>query len=247
MLTLLPFEAPYFEKVGLPCTWVGHPAVAEGHTGDGAAFRQKYEIPEHTPLFSMLPGSRKSEIERHMPIFAKAITLLSMQFPNLALAVAVPKNVLPIVAPYFKNCPFRAVVMANEEEKRNAISASDLAITKSGTVALEVAMAGVPMIVTYRVNPLSAWYVRRHCKVKTVNLVNILEDREAIPELLQENCTPIAIASAVAHLLTHPQRQNAQRIAQKDALEKLLLPDGLPSDKAANTILGLLSQPVAVH
>ena len=241
MLVLLPFEPPYFTKVGLPCTWVGHPAIAETVSGDGKRFRQKYEIPDSTPLFCLLPGSRKGEVERHMPIFAKAVTLLASQFPGLAMAVAVPQNVMPFIAPFFKSCPFRAVVMADEEDKKDAIAASNIAIAKSGTVTLEVAKAAIPIITTYKVHRISAWMFRRVSLTKYVTLINILKNKEVIPELLQELCNPLMIASAAAHLLSHPDRQALQIHEEKSALAQLLLPSGeMPSDKAASIILGLL-------
>ena len=241
MLVLLPFEPPYFTKVGLPCTFVGHPVIAETTSGDGAAFRQKFDISETTPVFCLLPGSRKGEVERHMPIFAKTIALLATQFPDLAMAVAVPKNVMPFVAPFFENCPFRAVVMSDEADKKNAIAASNVAIVKSGTVALEVAKAGVPMVVTYRVHPISAWMLGRIILTNYVNLINILKKKEVIPELLQDLCDPVMIASAVAHLLSHPGRSNHQIQEEKSALDQLLLPGGeLPSDRAAKVILGVI-------
>lgn len=241
LLTLLPFEPPYFEKVGLPATWVGHPVVAETKPGDGAAFRQKYEIADNIPLFCLLPGSRKGEVERHMPIFGQAITLLARQFPDLAMAVAVPKNVMPFLQPYFESCPYRAIVMAGEQDKKDAMAACQLAIVKSGTVALEVAMAGVPMVVAYRVNPLSAWAFRRMRLTKFANLVNIILQREAIPELLQELCHPLMIASAGAQLLYDSQYRQRQKEAAAAALAQLIPPRGeLPSDLAARTILQLI-------
>jgi len=240
LLALLPFEPPYFEKVGLKCTWVGHPVVAETSIGDGAAFRKKYEISEQTTLFTLLPGSRKGEVERHMPIFAAAITLLAEQIPDLAIAVAVPKNVITFVAPYFKGCPFRAVVMAGEEDKKNAIAAANLALVKSGTVALEVAMAGVPMLVAYRVNPISAWFFKRISLIKYANLVNILEGKEIIPELLQELCTPLLVANAAANLLSSTEHQRRQKEQAAAALKRLLPLNGeRPSDIAARTVLGV--------
>jgi len=242
MLVLLPFEPPYFKKAGLACTWVGHPIVAETSTGDAAAFRQKFEIHPDATLFCLLPGSRQGEVKRHMPIFAQAITLLASQFPDPAMVVAVPANVMSSIAPFFEGCPFRAVVTANDEDKKNAIAASQIAIVKSGTVALEVAMANVPMVVTYRVHPLSAWYLRRKVLIKNANLVNILEGEEIIPELLQELCTPIMLASACADLLTNPARQELQKSKEKSALNQLLLPGNeIPSEKAAKTIMKLLS------
>jgi lipid-A-disaccharide synthase len=240
MLVLLPFEPPYFEAVDLPCTFVGHAVVAESKTGDGAAFRQKYEISPSTPLFCMLPGSRRGEAKRHLPIFARAISMLARQYPDLALTIAVPKNILGFVAPYFQGCPFRAVILANDEDKKGAIAASDLAIVKSGTVALEVAMAGTPMIVTYRVNPISAWLFRRVAITKFVNLVNILRKEEAIPELLQELCSPLPLASACASLFGDEQRKAAQRQAAREALSTLVPSESTPSQIAARTIVNLL-------
>jgi len=242
LLALLPFEPPYFEKAGLACTWVGHPVVAETSVGNGAVFREKYQITEYTTLFCLLPGSRKGEVERHMPIFAKAISLLATQTPDLAIAVAVPKNVMPFIAPYFQGCPFRAVVTASEEDKKNAVAACNLALVKSGTVALEVAMAGAPMLVAYRVNPVSAWCFRRMSLIKYANLINILQEKEIIPELLQELCTPLLIANAGAHLLAYPGQQRLQK-EQAEAALKQLLPANAerPSHIAARTILTLLA------
>ena len=241
LLALLPFEPPYFEKVGLPCTWVGHPVVAETSTGNGAAFREKYEIAAETLLFMLLPGSSKGEVARHMPIFARAVTLLAQQFPNFAIAVAVPKNILPVIAPYFQNCPFRAMVMAGEEDKKNAIAASNFAITKSGTVALEVSMAGAPMLVAYRVNALSAWLFKRISLTKYANLVNIIEQKEIIPELLQELCTPLLIANAATHLLSHPEHRKQLKRNKRLWRLKSSSPDGKkPSDIAAGVLLSML-------
>lgn len=238
MLVLLPFEPPYFEKAGLKCTWVGHPVVADPPPGNASTFRAKYQISAQTLLLGLLPGSRRGEIRRHMPIFARAATLLAAQYPDTAITVAVPKNILPFVAPYFEGCPFRAVVVAGEQEKKDAIAACNFAIVKSGTVALEVALSGVPMIVTYRVNPVSAWLLKRMVLTKFVNLVNILAGREIIPELLQELCHPLMIASAAANLLAHPDHRQQQKTQAQSALAQLVPPGGeRPSDKAAQTVL----------
>lgn len=240
LLVLLPFEPPYFKKAGLPCTFVGHAAVAETTVGDGAAFRAKYEIADDVPLFCLLPGSRKGEVERLMPIFAKTMVGMALTYPNLAIAVAVPDNVMPFVKPFFENCPFRAVVMSQDTDKKNAIAASNLAIVKSGTVTLEVAKAGVPMLVAYRVHPISAWVFKRMAMIKYVTLINILKKREAIPEMLQRLCTPFMLASAADALMRSESAKERQKKAQKEALAQLIPQDGvMPSVKAARKILEL--------
>lgn len=241
LLVILPFEPPYFEAVGLPCTFVGHTVVAETKTGDKNAFRTKYDIADDVTLFCLLPGSRRGEVKRHLPIFARAMTMLASQYPNLAMTVAVPRHVLSFVAPYFENCPFRAVIIGNEQDKKDAITASDIAIVKSGTVTLEVAMANVPMVVTYRVHPISAWLLRRMRISRLVTLVNILKGRETIPELLQELCTPLMIANASANLLENAARKEQQKDDCKTALAELIPADGqAPSDIAARCVLQLI-------
>jgi len=242
MLMLLPFEPPYFEKEGLSCTFVGHPVVAETIRGNGQAFRDKYQISAETTILSLLPGSRNSEIRHHMPIFARTVMLLAPHMSNLAIAVAVPKHVLPHIAPYFQNCPFRAVVTANDEDKRNALAASGLAISKSGTITLEIAQSGTPMIITHRANPISAWVLRSQMQMPFVNLINILHGKEIVPELLQELCRPHLLAHAVFDLLRSPKRQEQQKAGFVSALAMLLPPNGSPSPSklATSAILQLL-------
>ena len=243
LLVLLPFEPPYFKQAKLPCTFVGHAVVAESKAGNGAAFRAKYDIADDVPLFCLLPGSRLNEVKRLMPIFAQTLTLLAADYPNLALVVAVPDNMMAHVAPYFENCPFRAVVLSNDEDKKNAFSAANLAIVKSGTVTLEIAMAGTPMLVAYRVHPISAWLFKRMARIKYVTLINILLKREAVPEFLQRLCTPFMLANAAAGLLAHPDRMKKQIQLQNEALTMLVPDDGIrPSDKAASKIFEIFGK-----
>lgn len=242
MLLLLPFEPPYFTKVGLGCTFVGHPVVCESKAGDGLAFRTKYEIPDNVTLFCLLPGSREGEVKRHMPIFTRALSMLAICYPNLALVVAVPEHALEFLAPYLNNCPFRAIITQDEQDKKNAIAASQFAFVKSGTVAFEVAMAGVPMLITYKMNKFSVWWLRRMIITKYANLINILLKKEVIPELLQEHATPLMLASCTNTLLSTPDLQNKQKASINSALKQLTPEDGKkPSDIAAKKIFSLLS------
>jgi lipid-A-disaccharide synthase len=241
MLALLPFEPPYFEKYGLGCTFTGHPVVATPKPGNAGEFREKYELPDNIPLFCLLPGSRKGEVKLHMPVFTRAISMLSSCYPNLALAIAVPEHVLPLLGPYLNNCPFRVIIAEDEEDKKNAIAASNFAFVKSGTVAFEVAAAGVPMLITYRMNKLSVWWLRRMITTKYANLINILLKKEAIPELLQERSHPLMLASCANMLLRKPALIQQQQADIREALAKLLPPDGKqPGDIAAEKILSLL-------
>lgn len=237
LLTLLPFEPEHFERVGLASTFVGHPIVAETSEGNGEAFRKRYDLAPQTPLFTVLPGSRKGEIKRLLPIFARAIALLSESYPNLAICVPVPKHLLATVKPYFEDCPFRAIVTAHHEDKVDGFKASNVAIVKSGTVSLEVAKAGTPMIVAYRVNPLTAFIFGKLRLTKLATLVNILLGKEVIPELLQNDCTPIMVASAASRLLRSPEESRRQRDAVKEAFAMLTPANRTPSDIGAQIVL----------
>jgi lipid-A-disaccharide synthase len=242
MLALLPFEPPYFTDVGLPCTFVGHPVVAETRTGDGQAFRELHQIPADSTIITVLPGSRKGEVKRHMPVFAKAIGKLAKRHPNLTLAFAVPEHVLPLLAPFLNSCPFRAIICQDDAEKKNAMAASQFAFVKSGTVAFEVAMAGVPMLIGYRMNALSVWYLKRTLTTRYANLMNILLQREAIPELLQERFTPDNLAATALELLGSAEKREQQTTDVRKALNSLLPADGrTPSEAAANTLLSLVA------
>jgi lipid-A-disaccharide synthase len=242
MLVLLPFEPQYFTKVGLDCTFVGHPVVYEGKKGDGAAFRSKYDIPDNAMLFCLLPGSREGEVKHHMPIFTRALSMLAISYTNIAIAIAVPEHALQFLGPYLNNSPFRVIIAENDQDKKNAMAASHFAFVKSGTVAFEVASAGTPMLITYKINKFSALWLKMIITTKYVNLINILSRKEVIPELLQEHATPLMLASCANTILLTSSLQNAQKTAIDNALKRLLPENGDdPSMLAATKILSLLS------
>ena len=128
--------------------------------------------------------------------------------------------------------PVRPILIDAAEEKYDAFAASAVALTKSGTSTLELALAGVPMVVAYRVNPLSAEIARRLVKIRYASILNLLAGREVVPELLQESCTPGRLAEIMVSLLTDPGRAAAQRAACREVL---------PSEAAAAAVLGLLA------
>ncbi len=242
MLVLLPFEPPYFKKVGLDCTFVGHAVISESQSGNGAQFREKHELPADVPVFCLLPGSRKGEIKRNMPVFTRTLSLLSICYPKLALVMAVPEHALELLSSYLNDCPFRAIIASDEQEKKDAMAASQFALVKSGTVAFEVALAGIPMLITYRMNRFSVWWLRRMITTKYVNLINILLKKEVIPELLQENSEPIMLASCANAMLSNADFREKQKKEIGSALNMLVPANGeKPSDIAAKKILSLLS------
>ena len=244
LLAILPFEPPHFEKVGLPCSYIGHPIVEEDITGgNGESFRQKNGIYKNAKVMFMMPGSRQSEIKRLLPIFKDAALTLSETVSDLHIVVLATKNFFHDISKSFENFPIKNTILTGQVYKKDAMAASDVALVKSGTGTLEVAIAGIPMVVAYKVNPLSAFTLRRMIQVKYVNIVNLLLDTQVIPELLQEDCNPEFIASSLSSLIESHDARSNQLINTKKALQSLGLGQiPSPSDKAAEIILKQISQ-----
>ncbi|MBX6367504.1 MAG: lipid-A-disaccharide synthase [Rhodospirillales bacterium] len=242
LMCLLPFEPPYFEQAGLPATWVGHPVLESGlDRGDGEGFRARQGIAPEAPLLTVLPGSRQTEVRRLLPVFGATVQRLAGRFPDLRVVVPTVANVADAVSGAVREWAVPAFVVEGVE-KRDAYAASDAALAASGTVALELAMARLPAVVAYRVNPLTAFLAQRLVKVRYVNLVNLLLDREAVPELLLERCTPEALESAVAVLLADEAARAAQVGAYEEALARLGSEGARPSLRAADVVLDVIAQ-----
>jgi lipid-A-disaccharide synthase len=242
LLALLPFEPAFFARWGVPCSFVGHPIVEEaGRAGDGAAFRAAFAIPPQAPLLCLLPGSRKSEIGRHLPVLEATVARLVPRFPDLHLVLPTLPAIAPRVRELTAGWRSPVVVLERREERFDAYAASSLAIAASGTVALEVALAGLPAITIYCTGALTAWLARRLIRVPHVNIVNLILQRAAVPELLQEECAPQPIATLAERLMTDEGLRARQRADLASAVAQLGAPDGgPPSAAAARKVLELL-------
>jgi lipid-A-disaccharide synthase len=236
LLCLLPFEPDFFAKAGVAARFVGHPILEGARQGDGDAFRARNGIGT-APVLALMPGSRGGELARHLPVFGKAIGLLRARIPGLVpAALALPRHAARISAAW----PGVAVA-SSEADKRDALAASSAALVKSGTSSLEVALAGVPQVVAYKVNPVTAAIVRRLVKVRHASLVNILASSPAIPELIQEACTAERLAETLLPLLTDPAAAAPQRAAYAELRAALAAPDGrAPSEAAADAVLAAI-------
>jgi lipid-A-disaccharide synthase len=243
LLALLPFEPPYFDKVGLPCTFVGHPVVEGGaDKGNGAAFRERHNIPRDAPVLCLLPGSRGGEVSRLLPVFARAIPLLQEKIPGLYVVVVAVPNVAVQVAATTSQWSNSVLVNEGEEEKYDAFAASTGALAASGTVSLELALAGVPAVITYRMNPLTMAMARLLVRLDSVNLVNIIYGSKIVPEFLQEQCRPELLAAAVTNILTDPAARAAQSAAMTMVSKALGAGGAPPSIRAAEVVLRIMKE-----
>jgi lipid-A-disaccharide synthase len=241
-MTLLPFEPPYFTAVGLPCTYVGHPVVESGaDRGDGRAFRERHGIPPEQRILCLLPGSRRGEVGRLLPVFAATLKTILPRHPGLRLVLPTVANVAALVAERTASWPVAVTIVEGQRDKYDAFAASDVALAASGTVALELAMAGLPAVVTYRTNILTAWWLRRVVKAPYANLVNLILDRLVVPELLLEECTPDRIDSALERLLSDEQARAAQVAGYRECLGILGRDGASPSLRAADQVLAVMA------
>ena len=241
VLALLPFEPPYFERHGLPCTFVGHPVVElAARAADGAACSREHGIPEGVPLVTVLPGSRRGEVQRLMPVFGETLWLLKQGFPELRAVTPTIASVAPAVKKGVRDWPVSTAVVQGPEDKYAAFAASNAALAASGTVAVELAVAGVTTVIAYRVSGLSAAVARRMIRVRFASLVNILLDREVQPEFLQGRCRPDRLARKLGELLYDPVAREAQLQGTREAVDMLSPKDAVPSRKAAEVLLSLI-------
>ena len=238
LLTLLPNEPAWFEKEGLRSIHVGHPVI-EGAAGqgDGPGFRIRHGFTPERRLLCVLPGSRHSETGRLLEPFRATLTLLAKRYPDLAVVVPTVETVAEEVTAAAASWPLPTVVVRGKV-KYDAFAACDVALAASGTVALELAMAGLPSVITYKVSPLTAFIATRFLglSLKFVTLVNILLDEPVMPELLQDQCRPERLAAAVEHLFEDAAARAAQSAGARRALERLGLGGESPSGRAAEAI-----------
>ena len=238
LLVMLPFEPPWFERHGLQTTFVGHPVLESGaDRGHGPQFRARHGIEPEAPLLCLLPGSRQGEVSRLLPVFAGAVELLRQRLDGLRLVMPTVGNVEAVVRDAAAGWAVAPIVTSVAAEKYDAMAAANAALAASGTVALELALAGTPAVIAYKVNPLTAFLARRLINVRHVNLVNIILDRPVVTELLQQDCTPAKLADAVERVMIDPAARQAQREASAQAAAALGRGGDPPSLRAADAIL----------
>jgi lipid-A-disaccharide synthase len=206
LAVILPFEPAFFGRLGIPATYVGHPLLDERAPVCRDEARQGLGIEEGERVLGVFPGSRRGEVARLWPTFRDAASAL--------LQSGQCSQVIVAATPWGEYPGSEAFEVVRKAPSR-VLAAADAVIAKSGTTTLEAALAGVPMVVGYRLNPLTFRLVRRMLTVRWASLVNLIADAAVVPELFQDQLTPGAVAAAVAPLLD-PASQ-----ARRDQLEGL--------------------------
>jgi len=243
LLSIHTFDAPFFEKVGLPTTFVGNSTLSlDLSDADPAALRRRLAIAPDAPVLIVLPGSRRSEIERVMPPFEDAVALLKAARPDLQVIVPAASTVAEVVKARVAGWPYRAHVVEGEADRHSAMKAATVALACSGTVTTELALAGTPMVVGYRLGPVTYAILKRLIRTDYVTLFNIAAQAFVAPELIQADCNGPALAREVALRLDDPALRQTQVDAQDEALDKMGRGGPDPSEAAALAVLKILGR-----
>ncbi|MGQ0686040.1 lipid-A-disaccharide synthase [Bradyrhizobium sp.] len=240
VLALLPFEPGAYEELhGPPCSYVGHPLTEQvGQLRPNAEERGRRE--GKPPVLLILPGSRRSEIKHHMTAFG--MTLTRLQDEGVAFEAVLPTmpHLQEAIEAALKYWKIKPRVVLGEEEKRAAFRIAHAALAKSGTVTLELALAGVPMVAAYRTGAMEAFILRRAIRVNSVILANLVVGENVVPEFLQENCRSERLMPALREVLgdTPMRRKQVEAFARID--EIMSTGSQPPSVRAAEIVLATM-------
>jgi lipid-A-disaccharide synthase len=241
LLSIHAFDAPFFEAEGLPVTFVCNSALSVDFSGaQPARLRAAIGAGPDDPILLILPGSRPGEIERVLPAFEDAANLLKADRPHLHLVIAAAQTVAETVKSRIAGWPHRAHVIEGDDAKYDAMKAATVALACSGTVTTELAIAGTPMVVAYRLGPVTYAILQRLIRTKYVTLFNIAAQAFVAPELIQADCTGPNLAREIGLRLDDAAMRTRQVEAQNAALDKMGRGGPDPSEAAADAVLKLL-------
>lgn len=243
LLTIHSFDAPMFEAAGLPTTFVGNSALTTDFSQtDPARFRQSIGAGKDAPILLVLPGSRPSEVRRLAPIFEGALQLLKQQRPTLHVVVIGADTVREQVSAWVAGLPFRAHLVEDDQDKHDAMTAATVALACSGTVTIELALAGAPMVVAYKLGPLTYMAAVHLIRTPWITLFNIAARDRIAPEFVQGDANPQTLARSVAERLDDPVLRERQVERQNAALDLMGRGVGDPSERAADALLALVGR-----
>jgi lipid-A-disaccharide synthase len=241
VLALLPFEAPFFEAHGLRAQFVGNPVIERAaQVSGGSALRARLGLNPEAVTLAILPGSRMNEVRLLLPPFRDAIARLNSKISDLVCLLPTVQHVSRYVHEHTRNWPAPLHILESDADKYAAFDAARAALAASGTVTTELALAGTPVVVAYRLGALTYALVRPFVRVDYITLANILLDRAAIPELIQGKCTGEALAQAALPLLCNEAARKNQKRDLSEAMAKLGLGGEPPSLRAARALLGFV-------
>lgn len=236
VLCLFPFEPEYFQKHGLDAQFVGHPLTEKipvfTHR-DKESFYQQAGLKKDKPILCVLPGSRRGEILRLLPVFEQTCQILKQHVPDLQIIIPTLPEYTIDIETVFLPLRGKVIVGITDKDKYLAFASSTAALHASGTVALELALCGTPMVTAYKVSYITGKIGRYMLKTPFVNLVNILMKKPLIKERLQDDCMPSILADDLVPLLDDPHYQNSQKEQITNIRGVLQAQESFPGQAAA--------------
>lgn len=243
LLAIHAFDAPHFEAAGLRTVFVGNHALSRRFDGGNAArLRQRIGVSETTPVLLLMPGSRPAEVDRLLPHYRRAFELLKRARPDLTAVLPVADTVRERVKALTAEWLTPEQLIEGEAGKLDAFAAARAGIVCSGTATTELALAGRPMVVAYRVSALTFLILKAIIRTPYATLFNIAAGEEVARELLQYDCTGAKLAQATGVLLDDKDRAARQVAAQTAALERMGRGGPDPSERAAEAVLDLVRE-----
>ena len=235
-LCIFPFEEAFFRKAGVLTEFIGHPLVGAVHaTMHRESFCKQHQLDGTRRIVTVLPGSRGGELTHHLPVLREACALIQAQVDTqFVIASAHEKDLAQLQTGWAGGLQIKVI----EGETYNALAAADAAIVSSGTATVEAALLDVPMVVVYRVSPLTALLAKPLIRTSHFAMVNLIAGKEAVPELVQDNFTPRKVADATLRLLQDGEARVAMRSELAEVRRRLGPPGAV--ERAAEQIVALL-------
>ena len=236
-LCIFPFEEKFYGDAGVSVKFIGHPLVGAVHASlDRQAFFREQNLDPHKKLVAILPGSRAAELRQHLPILREACQRIHRESPVQFVLAAAPGTNLASLREAWPPELATKIVLG---QTYNALAAADAAVVSSGTATIEAALLDVPMVVVYRVTPLTALLAKPLVRTPFFSMVNLIAGKPAVPELIQNDFTPERVATEILRLLNE---QSARESLRRDLAEvrQSLGPPGAV-ERAADAILQLIA------
>lgn len=238
LLTLFPFEPKYFTEHGLDTSCIGHPILEQKFYDKSPELKEYFAIDPDVKAIAVTCGSRVGEINRHMPIIRPVLEELARLYNIKVIFIQPNESNAEIISRHLLGAKFNYIFTT---ERLKAFAACDYALAKSGTNILEIAASGTPMIIGYKLNALSFLFIKMLIRIKYACLINIIENKEIIPEFIQADFTPEKLVKALNELITDKDKASKQISKSRKILEYIGLNNNLaPSTLAAKKIIEML-------
>ncbi|MEI6705499.1 MAG: lipid-A-disaccharide synthase [Methylococcales bacterium] len=221
MAVIFPFEVPYYEAENVPVRYVGHPSVDKVHSQHSKADDMaRFALDENKRVVGLLAGSRANEIKRLLPVMLAAASLLHKRFPDCQFILPQADSIADeLLAEYLSDAPVQVTVI--KQQPYDVIQCCDAVMTSSGTATLEIALLTVPMVICYKLSPLTYWLGRLLVKTPFIGLPNIVAGRSIVQEFIQHEATAESLATEMARILTDENYRDTMLDNLRDVKRRL--------------------------